>query len=157
IHLHGVSVPNAADGVAGLTQDAVKPGERYTYEFVARDRGTYWFHSHQDTFHQVLLGLYRALVVEPRTRPVARPGHTPFLHEKSRGAGDPLEAFGGLIISAPSGQAVAINGEIGELHLDARPGERVRFRIIGAVQGDMAVRSIPQMMRAQPQELVLLG
>src|SRR5262245_6178884 len=40
IHWHGVSVPNAADGVAGLTQDAVPPGATYSYEFVAREPGT---------------------------------------------------------------------------------------------------------------------
>jgi FtsP/CotA-like multicopper oxidase with cupredoxin domain len=47
IHWHGVAVPNAMDGVAGVTQDAVKPGETFTYHFVARDAGTYWYHSHQ--------------------------------------------------------------------------------------------------------------
>jgi len=35
VHWHGVRVPNAQDGVAGLTQDAVAPGGSFTYEFVA--------------------------------------------------------------------------------------------------------------------------
>src|SRR5207245_1056004 len=49
IHWHGIIVPNAMDGVAGITQDAVKPGGTFTYEFVANEAGTYWYHSHQDT------------------------------------------------------------------------------------------------------------
>jgi hypothetical protein len=41
LHWHGVQLPNAVDGVAGLTQDAVPPGQSFTYEFVARDAGTF--------------------------------------------------------------------------------------------------------------------
>jgi energy-converting hydrogenase Eha subunit A len=41
IHWHGLRLPNAEDGVAGLTQDAVPPGGTYTYEFVVKDPGTY--------------------------------------------------------------------------------------------------------------------
>jgi FtsP/CotA-like multicopper oxidase with cupredoxin domain len=53
--------------------------------------------------------------------------------------------------------APAVNGTTGDLHLEARPGEHVRLRLIGAVQGDMRVSSIPDMMHAGPQEFVLLG
>src|SRR5262249_14217051 len=69
IHWHGLRLPNADDGVAGITQDAVPPGGKYTYEFVVKDPGTYWYHSHQDTENQVPLGLYGALVVEPPNGP----------------------------------------------------------------------------------------
>jgi FtsP/CotA-like multicopper oxidase with cupredoxin domain len=65
IHWHGMRVPNAEDGVAGLTQDAVKPGQSYTYRFLANDVGTYWYHSHQDTSEQLPRGLYGAIIVEP--------------------------------------------------------------------------------------------
>jgi FtsP/CotA-like multicopper oxidase with cupredoxin domain len=66
IHWHGVRVPNAADGVAGVTQDAVMPGERYVYRFRAKHAGTYWYHSHQASARQVKEGLYGAFVVLPR-------------------------------------------------------------------------------------------
>ena len=69
IHWHGVAVPNSADGVAGVTQDAVKPGQSYTYRFLAKDPGTYWYHSHQESFEETGNGLYGMLVVEP-ARPV---------------------------------------------------------------------------------------
>jgi len=65
IHWHGVFVPNADDGVAGVTQNAVPSGQSYVYEFVARDPGTYWYHSHQDTSNQLPRGLYGSLVVLP--------------------------------------------------------------------------------------------
>jgi len=66
IHLHGLRLPNAEDGVAGLTQDAIAPGGSFTYDFAAHDPGTYWYHSHQNTSKQIPRGLYGALVVEPK-------------------------------------------------------------------------------------------
>ncbi len=66
LHWHGVSVPNAMDGVAGVTQDALPPGQSFTYRFVAAQAGTYWYHSHQVSHEQVIGGLYGALVIEPK-------------------------------------------------------------------------------------------
>jgi FtsP/CotA-like multicopper oxidase with cupredoxin domain len=66
IHWHGIDVPNAEDGVAGLTQNAVRAGERYTYRFRAEQTGTYWYHSHQVSSEQVRKGLFGAFIVEPR-------------------------------------------------------------------------------------------
>jgi FtsP/CotA-like multicopper oxidase with cupredoxin domain len=66
IHWHGVDVPNAEDGVAGITQDAVLPGERYTYRFHAGQVGTFWYHSHQVSSSEVRRGLFGAFVIEPR-------------------------------------------------------------------------------------------
>src|SRR5439155_13318629 len=48
------------------TQDAVLPGHRYTYTFVAREAGTYWYHPHQMSDQELGKGLYGALVVLPR-------------------------------------------------------------------------------------------
>ncbi|MGK5678057.1 multicopper oxidase family protein [Actinoplanes sp. URMC 104] len=63
LHWHGVDVPNAEDGVAGVTQDAVRRGEQHVYRFVVPDAGTYWYHSHQVAHEQVRRGLFGALVV----------------------------------------------------------------------------------------------
>jgi FtsP/CotA-like multicopper oxidase with cupredoxin domain len=65
LHWHGVDVPNAEDGVAGVTQDGVFEGEQHVYRFVVPDAGTYWYHSHQMSHEQVLNGLFGPLVVEP--------------------------------------------------------------------------------------------
>jgi manganese oxidase len=66
IHWHGVTVPNAMDGVPYVTQDPVMPGGTFTYEFTVVDGpGTYLYHSHFDSAEQVGRGLYGAFVVEP--------------------------------------------------------------------------------------------
>ena len=64
IHWHGVKVPNAMDGVAGLTQPAVEPGETFSYKFEISDPGTYWYHAHTMGWEQVARGLYGPLIVE---------------------------------------------------------------------------------------------
>jgi FtsP/CotA-like multicopper oxidase with cupredoxin domain len=66
LHWHGVDVPNAMDGVAGVTQNAVAPGESFVYRFVVPDAGTYWYHSHQVSHEQVRRGLLGAIVVGAR-------------------------------------------------------------------------------------------
>lgn len=69
IHWHGVRVPNNMDGVPGVTQPAIQPGESFVYEFVPQDPGTYWFHPHFRGFEQVERGLYGILVVEDPNEP----------------------------------------------------------------------------------------
>jgi len=73
IHWHGLDVPNAEDGVAGVTQDAVMPGESHVYRFRAEQTGSFWYHSHQHSREAVVKGLFGALVVEPRD---PEPQHT---------------------------------------------------------------------------------
>ncbi|WP_405997536.1 multicopper oxidase domain-containing protein [Streptomyces sp. NBC_00829] len=72
IHWHGLDVPNGEDGVAGATQDAVQPGQSYTYRFRVDESGTRWYHSHQQASEQVKRGLFGPLVIEPakQARPV---------------------------------------------------------------------------------------
>jgi len=66
IHWHGYPVSSETDGVPGVSQDAVLPGETFTYSFSADVAGTYWYHSHQESSEQVDKGLYGALIVEPK-------------------------------------------------------------------------------------------
>ena len=49
VHWHGIRLPNAMDGVPGLTQKPIRSGERFTYEFTPPDAGTFWYHPHADT------------------------------------------------------------------------------------------------------------
>ncbi len=65
IHWHGVDVPHAMDGVPGLTQKPVEPGETFIYEFDAFPAGTRWYHTHFNGVKQLDLGLYAPLVIEP--------------------------------------------------------------------------------------------
>ncbi|MGH2614426.1 MAG: multicopper oxidase family protein [Thermomicrobiales bacterium] len=66
VHWHGLIVPNAMDGAAEVTQDPIPPGQTYTYEFVTEQRGTYFYHSHDHIDRQQALGLYGALIIDPR-------------------------------------------------------------------------------------------
>ena len=64
VHWHGIRIDNRMDGVAGLTQPAIEPGDQFDYDFVAPDAGTYWYHSHSRSFEQVARGLHGALIVD---------------------------------------------------------------------------------------------
>ena len=78
IHWHGIGVPNSQDGVPGVTQAAIRPGQTYTYEFTARPAGdpdgggTFLYHSHVDEDQQMSVGLYGAFIIDP-PRPASRP------------------------------------------------------------------------------------
>jgi FtsP/CotA-like multicopper oxidase with cupredoxin domain len=67
IHWHGLNVPADMDGPAGLNQAPVEPGQSFVYDFIATPAGTRWYHSHTDVATQVMLGLYGAFIVEPKT------------------------------------------------------------------------------------------
>ena len=69
IHWHGIRIDNAMDGVAGLTQPAVPPGEGFDYVFTPPDAGTYWYHPHSRTWEQMARGLYGLLIVEEAEPP----------------------------------------------------------------------------------------
>jgi FtsP/CotA-like multicopper oxidase with cupredoxin domain len=66
IHFHGQAVPNAMDGVPFITQPPIRPGETFTYEFVARPAGSHMYHSHHNATDQVGRGLLGAFIVDPR-------------------------------------------------------------------------------------------
>lgn len=67
VHWHGLALRNDMDGVPPVTQQAIKPGETFDYEFIAPDPGTYWFHPHVGV--QLDRGLYGALIVEDPAEP----------------------------------------------------------------------------------------
>ena len=69
VHWHGIRLDNRADGVPGLTQDPIEPGESFDYVFTPPDAGTYIYHSHVGT--QLDRGLYGALIIEPRREELA--------------------------------------------------------------------------------------
>lgn len=64
IHWHGIILPYQMDGVPGISFDGIAPGATFTYRFRLEQSGTFWYHSHSG--HQEQVGLYGALVVEPR-------------------------------------------------------------------------------------------
>ncbi len=124
LHWHGISVPNAEDGVAGLTQDAVKPGQSYTYRFMANDVGTYWYHSHQETSIQLPMGLFGAIIVEPKAPAVHDDrDYTVFLHEWDMQP----HTLTGCHAACP--ETLTVNNRRDQISLAAKPGETVRLRL----------------------------
>ena len=123
LHWHGVDVPNATDGVAGVTQDAVPVGGEHVYRFVAEQVGTYWYHSHQLSHEQVRRGLLGALVVEPA-------GGTPAPDEPASDAVALVHMYEGVR---------TVNGRPGEVRHVAEPGARARVRVINTDNGPMSV------------------
>lgn len=72
IHWHGLLVPNIEDGVPGVTTPIIAPGKSRTFEFLIRQHGTYWYHSH--TGHQLQRGVLGSIVIEPKI-PTIRADH----------------------------------------------------------------------------------
>ncbi len=66
VHWHGMILPNQMDGAADVTQDPIEPGESFSYEFTAEEAGTYFYHSHKEPDRQQGLGMYGALIVDPK-------------------------------------------------------------------------------------------
>ncbi len=66
IHWHGVLLPNGMDGVSGLTQKGIQPGETYAYEFKLRQHGTLMYHPHADETQQMAMGMEGFFIIHPK-------------------------------------------------------------------------------------------
>lgn len=144
VHWHGIRLPNAMDGVPGLTQPPIKPGEEFVYEFVPPDAGTFWYHPHANSLQQLGRGLAGALIVEePDPFPVDR--ELVWMLSDWRLAADAQIAsgFGNGMEAAMAGRVgntVTINGTISN-EISVKAGERVRLRLLNsALARVMALR-----------------
>ena len=66
IHWHGQRLPNGMDGVSGLNQSPIKPGQTFVYEFTAQRSGTFMYHPHADETTQMAMGMMGFWVTHPR-------------------------------------------------------------------------------------------
>ena len=66
VHWHGMLLPNGMDGVGGVTQPHIKPGQTFVYEFELRKSGTFMYHPHSDEMVQMAMGMMGMFVVHPR-------------------------------------------------------------------------------------------
>ena len=66
VHWHGVLLPSGMDGVAGLTQPGIPPGETFAYEFTLRQHGTQMYHSHGDEMTQMGMGTMGFFIIHPK-------------------------------------------------------------------------------------------
>ena len=135
VHWHGIRLPNPMDGVPGLTQKPIRPGESFVYEFTPLDAGTFWYHPHADTLRQLGRGLAGALIVE-EPNPVAVDRELLWVIEDWRldDKGRIADGFGNRMEAGMSGRlgnTVTINGRVpGGVPVTA--GERLRLRLVNA-------------------------
>ena len=64
MHWHGFEIPIEMDGVPGLTQDPIAPGETFAYEFTLHQHGTFFYHSHMAM--QEMMGMIGLFIMHPR-------------------------------------------------------------------------------------------
>ena len=138
IHWHGVRVPNAMDGVPGVTQDAIPPGGSFTYRFVPKDAGTFWFHPHVRGAEQVERGLYGVLVVDDAESLPYDRDEVWVLDDWRLGPDGQLDprfvTRHDLAHDGRWGQVVTVNGDAAQ-QLSVRPGERLRLRLVNTSNG----------------------
>lgn len=156
VHWHGLALSNDMDGVPGITQDPIRSGEVFTYEFTTPDPGTYFFHPHSGV--QLDRGLYGVLVVDNPAEPGAYDQEwIVVLDDWVDGTGQtPDEVLAGLVSMSGMGHGdmmgesmhspvlggagdvdyphYLINGRTPEAPatLSGKPGQRARIRIINA-------------------------
>lgn len=132
-HWHGIRLPNAMDGVPGLTQPPIKPGEKFVYEFTPPDAGTFWYHPHANSLRQLGRGLAGVLIVE-EPEPVRVDRDLTWVVTDWRLTDDAQIAsgFGNAMEAGMSGRVgntVTLNGAQPD-GVPVRAGERLRLRLI---------------------------
>ena len=72
VHWHGILLPSGMDGVGGLNQPHIQPGETFAYEFTLRQNGTHMYHPHADEMTQMAFGMMGLFIIHPRVRETPR-------------------------------------------------------------------------------------
>ncbi len=136
VHWHGMILPNRMDGAADITQKPIEPGETFTYEFTAEAAGTYFYHSHKEPDRQQGLGMYGALIVEPKDP--SRDAAYDYDQEVVVQLQEWLERDGytypAMIMEGALPNYFTINGKAypETQSVDMKVGERLRIRFIGS-------------------------
>lgn len=148
IHWHGLRIDNAMDGVPGMTQALVQPGESFDYRLTPPDAGTYWYHTHQRTWAQLALGLAGVLIVEENHPPVVdqdlifaiddwRFGEDMQIDTRSLGAMHDWSHGGRM------GNMITVNGQVGKSYKVSK-GQRIRFRMLNIANSRIMTLRINQ-------------
>ena len=66
IHWHGLLLPSGMDGVGGLSQPQIKPGETFAYEFTLIQHGSHMYHPHADEMTQMAVGMMGMFIIHPK-------------------------------------------------------------------------------------------
>jgi FtsP/CotA-like multicopper oxidase with cupredoxin domain len=156
VHWHGLAIRNDMDGVPGVTTPEVQTGKNFNFEFITPDAGTYWFHPHSGT--QLDRGLYAPFIVDDPNEPTTYDREwILILDDWTDGVGKNPDQI--LAELKKSGAGMDMGGmDMGGMHMSgmdtgdvdysmylingrpnndpetfaAKPGERIRLRIINA-------------------------
>jgi len=135
VHWHGIRLPNSMDGVAGLTQQAIQPGESFRYQFTPPDAGTYWYHSHVNAYEQIGRGLYGPLIIEEQTPPAVDRDLIWMIDDwrllKDASISDDFGNGHDRSHAGRIGNVPTVNGRFRDI-VKVRTGERIRLRLINA-------------------------
>ncbi len=143
IHWHGINSFNSADGVAGVTQDAIKHGQTYIYRFIPPEAGTFWFHAHQLAADETAGGLFGKLIVDPPT---------PTIHVD---VDDTVTLH--LWNGANNQELFSIDDALQTLKEAAQPGQWVRLRVIETSNTDSSIPHLVTLVGAPFQVISLDG
>lgn len=135
IHWHGIQVPNNMDGIPEETQKPIQPSETFTYEFIAKPSGTYWYHSHYDSDKQISVGLSGAFIIEPKGGLTPKPDidKVLMLNEWRVING---QTYAAMPATGMDGNFFTINGKAfpDTESINVKVGQKVRLRFIGSGQ-----------------------
>ena len=133
IHWHGLRIDNAMDGVPGVTQDPVGPGEKFIYRLKLEDAGTFWYHPHFNSSEQLERGLKGVFIVEEKDKlPWSRDLvwlMDDWLLQKDGSIYPQFNTGRDLMHDGRWGNAPTINGKF-RPEFTVSPGERIRLRLI---------------------------
>ena len=127
IHWHGLLLPSGMDGVGGLTQPKIGPGETFAYEFTLRQHGTHMYHPHADEMTQMAMGMMGLFIIHPKAGDTVDRDYAFILHNFALHPGtrrpDPavMQEFDLWTFNSKVFPAIET--------LVARSGERVRIRV----------------------------
>ena len=133
IHWHGLRIENAMDGVPGVTQDPVGPGENFIYRLKLEEAGTFWYHPHFNSSEQLERGLKGVFIVEEAERQPWSQDWVwlmdDWLLQKDGTIYPQFNTGRDLMHDGRWGNAPTING-ISRPEYQAKAGERIRLRLI---------------------------
>ena len=137
IHWHGVRLDNRFDGVPGITQQPVAPGDSFVYHVHFPDAGVYWYHPHVREDIEQALGLFGNMIVDSPDSAYYSPAN----REQVLVFDDLLVNADTLIPYGKTGPDFALMGRVGNLllvngephySLTAHRGEVIRFYLTNA-------------------------
>lgn len=133
VHWHGLILPNEMDGPAKITQAPIAPGGSYTYEFTTEQAGTFFYHSHDHSDRQQALGMYGALIIQPKdsaAAPTADHEYVIQLQEWLKREGNTYPA---MLMEGAMPNYFTINGKAypSTDTVKMKVGETIKLRFIG--------------------------